>query len=231
MTIEICTDQIAVGILAKKYGAQRIELCSALDLGGLTPSYGLTQQFLALKHIEIHCMIRHRDGGFIYNDMDKEIMLRDIHTFGQLGVQGIVVGAITVDGHLDIDFINTCVKEAHKHAMQCTFHRAFDMVKTPLEALQQLIDIGVDRILTSGQKAKAIDGLDLIQQLTQMANGRIEIMAGSGVNADNARAIADTGVDALHFTAHTKCRITNLGMGTDKTPNEEKIRSISHLFL
>lgn len=228
MTLEICTDQIAVGILAKKYGAQRIELCSALDLGGLTPSFGLTKQFIALQDIETHCMIRHRDGGFVYNDIDKNIMLEDIHTFGKLGAHGVVIGALLDDDTLDLSFSKSCVDIAASYDMQCTFHRAFDMCKDPKLALEQLIDIGIKRILTSGQKQKAIDGLTLIAELVNIADKRIEIMAGSGVNKINAISLIQAGVDALHFTAHTHSQSPGLGMGSNKIPNEEKIKSIVH---
>ncbi len=231
MTFEFCIDGIEGALAAQKYGAKRVELCAALSVGGLTPSYGLIEQCVNSVDTEVHVMIRHVEGGFVYAEKDIEIMKNDIIAAKKANAKGVVFGCLTTQNEVDINHTKSLVNLAKSLGLAVTFHRAFDFCKAPLIALEQLIELGVDRILTSGGKDKAIDGIDLIEQLVTQANGRIEIMAGSGVNASNAKQLAETGIDALHFTIHKQSEnITNLGMGNRNEIDEDKITSILNQF-
>ncbi|MGB0882217.1 MAG: copper homeostasis protein CutC [Vicingaceae bacterium] len=226
MKIEFCIDSVEGAIAAKKFGANRVELCSALGVGGLTPSFGLIKQ-CAEQGIEVHVMIRHIEGGFNYSKQDISIMLNDIKMAKDAGATGVVFGCLTQQNELDFESNIDLIEAAKSLGIEVTFHRAFDFVKNPNEALTSLINFGVDRILTSGLEDKAINGIDNIRQLVKQANGEIEIMAGSGVNSSNAAELAATRIDALHFTIHQSNNETEaLGMGTRTTIDEEKIVSI-----
>ncbi len=229
MTFEICTDSLDGAKMADKCKIKRIELCSALSVGGLTPSPSLTAKCASIKTLETHVMIRPREGNFVYSAAEIEIMLKDIQFQAEAGAKGVVFGCLTTENTIDIQQNITLVEEARKYKLQCTFHRAFDFVASHIEALESLINIGFNRILTSGGKPTAHEGIELIEQLIEKANGEIEIMAGSGVNPANAVELASTGISALHFTAH---HITTyqLGMGASTSPNKEKIQSITVLF-
>ena len=229
MIFELCTDALEGAKIAKVYGAKRIELCSALSVGGLTPSPALTAQCAAIKAVETHVMIRPREGDFVYSANNIEVMLKDIQLQAEAGAKGVVFGCLTSDNTIDIQQNITLVEEARKCGLECTFHRAFDFVASPMEALESLINIGFNRILTSGGKPTADAGMEQIKQMVEKAKGEIEIMAGSEVNSSNALALASTGILALHFTSH-HATAYELGMGVSNTPNPEKIQSITALF-
>ena len=229
MTFEFCIDSVEGAIAAEQHGVRRVELCSALGVGGLTPSYGLIQQ-CAQYNAKVHVMIRHLEGGFVYAKEDVLVMVEDIKMAKQAGATGVVFGCLTQQNELDVVSTTTLIKTAKEQGLEVTFHRAFDMVNNPLETLGELIKLGVDRILTSGQQDKAIDGIEVIKQLVQQANGNIQIMAGSGVKSSNVKALANIGIDALHFTIHKNQTAESLGMGFRTTINEEKINSILNLF-
>jgi copper homeostasis protein len=230
MTFEFCIDTIEGAIAAKKYGVKRVELCSALNVGGLTPSFGLIQQ-CSQQGVEVHVMIRHIEGGFVYSKEDVIIMEEDIKKAKEAGASGVVFGCLTPQNTLAIDANITLIETARNLNLEVTFHRAFDLVKDTKETLISLINLGVDRILTSGQRDKAIEGIDIIEQLLKQANGRIEIMAGSGVNSSNVKQLSETGIDALHFTIHqSKTETESLGMGSKTIIDESKITSILNLF-
>jgi copper homeostasis protein len=230
MIFEFCIDTLDGAIAAKKFGAKRVELCSAINAGGLTPSYGLIQQ-CAQQGVEVHVMIRHIEGGFVYSEADVWIMEQDIQLAKKAGATGVVFGCLTAENTLDINSNIRLIETARNLNLEITFHRAFDFVKDSEATLISLINLGVNRILTSGQKDKAINGIDTIKQLVKQADGNIEIMAGSGVNHSNAKALSGTGIDALHFTIHqSNNESVSLGMGTRSVIDEEKITSILNLF-
>jgi len=230
MNIEFCIDSVDGAIAAKKFGADRVELCSALGVGGLTPSFGLINQ-CAQQGVEVHVMIRHVEGGFNYSKEDILIMLKDIRMTKDAGGAGVVFGCLTPQNELDFESNVDLIETAKSLGLTVTFHRAFDFVKNPTQALESLINMGVDRILTSGQHDRAINGIDNIKALVKQANGAIEIMAGSGVNNTNAIELSATGIDALHFTIHKSNSATEaLGMGVRTVIDEQKITSIINLF-
>lgn len=227
MIFELCTDSIEGAKMAKMYGAKRIELCSALFVGGLTPSPSLTKRCAEI--IETHVMIRPREGNFVYLKEEIELMFEDISIQAQAGAKGVVFGCLTHDHQINIQQNISLLEAARKYGLATTFHRAFDFVVNPLEGLESIINIGFNRLLTSGKKATAMEGIELIQKLVNSANGQVEIMAGSGVNATNAAVLADVGVDALHFTSH-QSNPYELGMGSANHPTPEKIKSIISQF-
>ena len=199
--LEICVFSVESAIAAQRAGADRVELCSCYTEGGLTPSAGTIRMVRKLLNIECHVMIRPRGGDFCYNDNELEQMHHDIEHAKSCGVDGIVLGALQANGHVNIVRMRDFVQ--HASPLKVTFHRAFDLTVDPFRALDDIIFCGCCRILTSGQKATAIEGLENIKQLVSLSAGRIEIMAGSGVNPDNAQHFIDAGVDALHFSAKT----------------------------
>jgi copper homeostasis protein len=156
-----------------------------------------------LTTTKLHVIIRPRGGDFLYSDLEREIMLEDVRMARRLGVDGVVFGALTADGDIDMDFMRRLMAESE--GMSVTFHRAFDVCRNPFVALEQIIELGCDRILTSGQMPKAEDGVDLLKQLVEKAGDRIIIMPGCGVNAGNIAKIAQiTGAKEFHFSARSK---------------------------
>lgn len=227
MDIELCVGSFDEALLAQEFLLKRIELCSALEVGGLTPNAGLIKQCVQIHGPETHVMIRPRAGDFIYTEHEISIMLEDIRTASSLGAHGVVFGALTESNHLDKLSLKLLSEEARSLRLETTFHRAFDLTEDPLEAMEHLIDLRFDRILTSGQQAKAVDGIELIKELIDESQGRIQIMAGSGINAENAGAFADIKVDAIHFTARKKVPSeTHFGMGDRYEPDQNKVQSI-----
>ena len=195
--IEIATTDYTTTEQAVKGGADRIELCAALSEGGLTPSFGLIKQCREKFSLPIFPIIRPRGGDFLYGDAEFEIITKDVLLCKQLNCDGIVVGFLKKDGTIDRKKTELIVKLAYP--MEVTFHRAFDRCKDPLESLEVIIEAGCQRILTSGQQLKAIDGLELIKQLIVAADNRIIIMPGSGIKLDNVRTIAEaTGAVEFH---------------------------------
>ncbi len=226
MTIEICGDSTEAYKLAKQFGAKRIELCSGLSVGGLTPSYGLIAQCFKIGGVEIHVMIRNSEGNFVYTNSDIEAMKTDITQSKNAGASGVVFGCLTSLNEIDTEQNKQLFKHAKSLGLEVTFHRAFDFCKDPNIALKQLVEIGFDRLLTSGQQAKAIEGKLTIKNLVNQSQGRIEIMAGSGVNESNVKELSALGIDALHFTSHTSKENLNLGMGRELIPDELKVGNI-----
>ncbi|NOH30477.1 copper homeostasis protein CutC [Vibrio mediterranei] len=199
--LEVCIDNIESLPLAIAGGATRIELCSSLALGGLTPNAGLIKQAVQSSSIPIYVMIRPRQGDFLYDCDDVEIMAEDVRTAAKYGAQGIVLGLLDKDGNIDMPRSIRLVKLAHELQLGVTFHRAFDQCKHPEQALEDVIALGCERILTSGLASNALDGSDMLAKLSALANGRIELMAGAGVNADNiAKIIATSHVSEVHLS-------------------------------
>jgi copper homeostasis protein len=230
MNFEICTDSVAGIIAAEKYGVQRIELCSALSVGGLTPSFGLIKQCTEKSTVEVHVMIRHKEGGFIYTKNDIEIMKRDIKVAKRAGAHGVVFGVL--NEKKEVSSLNKeLVILAKSLDLEVTFHRAFDVVTDYSKAIEQLISYDFDRLLTSGLQPTAEQGLSIITYLQANYGGQIQIMAGSGINASNAKKIASSGIDNLHFTARKSLHgATALSMGEYMIVDEDKINTILRLF-
>ncbi|QRR02665.1 copper homeostasis protein CutC [Dyadobacter sandarakinus] len=199
MTIEVCAYSLESCINAQAGGAGRIELCSGLGEGGTTPSAGLIE--IVRKHVDISLfvMIRPRGGDFVYDVFEEEIMRKDIDLAKKLGADGVVLGILNADGQVDISRTKALVDYAAP--LKVTFHRAFDLTPDPVKALKAVIATGAERILTSGQKATAEEGIELLSQLAREAGSKIEIMAGGGVSHHNAARLAEAGVHALHLTA------------------------------
>jgi copper homeostasis protein len=196
--VEVCAFSLESCLAAELGGAKRVELCASLYEGGTTPSVGLIKMVKQKTSLEIHAMIRPRGGDFCYSDDEILVMQEDIRMAKAFGCDGVVLGILQEDGRVNIAQTKAMVELAKP--MQTTFHRAIDMTPDYAEALENIIETGCVRILTSGQKNTAMEGIKAIEILVKQAAGRIEIMAGSGVNADNALTLIHTGVDALHLT-------------------------------
>lgn len=196
--VEVCAYSLESCINAAKAGADRVELCAGLYEGGTTPSTGLISLVKAAVPIELFVMIRPRGGDFLYSEAELEVMKADILHTKNAQADGIVLGILQKNGQVDLAKTKEFVDLAYP--LKVTFHRAIDVTPDPLEALEAIIEAGCMRILTSGQKNKAEDGIATIESLVKAAKGRIEIMAGSGLNVQNAGLFLQIGVDAIHLT-------------------------------
>ncbi len=202
MLVEVCVYSLESCQTAQRAGASRVELCGGMAEGGTTPSAGLIQLARQNLSIPIHVMIRPRGGDFHYSETEMAIMKADIEVAKSLRVDGLVFGILNADGTVNESQTKELVEFAKP--LPVTFHRAFDMTRDPLEALEAIIRTGATRILTSGQHQTAEQGLAVLRQLTEKAAGRITIMAGAGVNAHNAGLLIEAGVDALHLSGSWK---------------------------
>lgn len=197
--IEGCVDCLPSAVAAYKGGADRLELCANLSIGGTTPSRTLFQQVKAACPIPINVLIRPRFGDFLYNDWELAEVAEEIAAFRDLGANGAVIGVLTPEGDLDVPAMEKLMAAAGD--MEVTLHRAFDVARDPFETLERAVELGCTTILTSGQAADALAGADVLAELVRRAAGRIEIMAGSGVRKDNIRTIfAHTGIRVFHTT-------------------------------
>lgn len=198
--LEVCAVSLSSAKAALAGGAARVELCSALELGGLTPSAGIVRQVCAIPSLLTHVLVRPRSGDFCYNADEAQIIIRDIEQMSDWGVDGVVVGALREDGSLDVSLMKEIMKASRD--MSVTFHRAFDVCAHPEVVMEQLIDMGVDRILTSGRKATAEEGISQICSFVAQAKDRISIMPGCGVTASNAhKIVSNTNVKEIHASA------------------------------
>lgn len=212
--LEICVDSIESAINAQTAGADRVELCTNLPEGGTTPSSGAISSARDNLSIGLHIIIRPRGGDFLYSDSEFDIMRRDIEICGEYGADGIVTGILRKDGEIDTGRTAKLVEIAYP--MQVTFHRAFDLCNDPVQGLEDIISAGASRLLTSGQKDKAIEGARLIQNLVKQAGSRIIIMPGSGLDETNITELAKiTGASEFHMTAN-KIITSNLSLQADK---------------
>lgn len=201
MLLEICANSYRSAIHADSAGANRIELCSELAIGGITPSFGLVKKVTEILKIPVFVLIRPRSGNFTYSDDEFDIMKYNILQCKALGCSGIVSGILNEDKTIDIERTKELIELAKP--LPFTFHRAFDWVKNPLEAIEQLVDLGVDRILTSGQETSAEKGIELLKQLKEKAKNRIIILPGSGINVNNALVFKEAGFSEIHCSAST----------------------------
>ncbi len=199
--IEVCVDSVESAIVAQHAGAQRVELCDNLLEGGTTPSAAQIEFARKSISIGLNVIIRPRGGDFLYSDTELEIIKKDILIAKKLGANGVVIGALTAKGMIDELVCKSLIKIARP--MSVTFHRAFDVCENPFKALETLINLGFDRLLTSGQKNKAEDGIELISELVKVANNRIIIMPGSGINESNFLKIKNASMATEY---HVSCR-------------------------
>jgi copper homeostasis protein len=185
------------GLAAQEAGAGRVELCASLVEGGVTPSAGMIQALRSRLSLPLHVLIRPRGGDFCYSGPEFEVMQRDIALAKESGADGVVLGVLREDGAVDLE--RTGALAALARPLSVTFHRAFDLARDPVEALEDLIRLKIDRLLTSGQEASALEGLGLIADLVRQAGGRIVVMPGGGVHEQNIRRIVEeTGVTEIH---------------------------------
>ena len=199
MILEICANSYQSAVNAEIASAHRIELCSEISVGGITPSLGLLKKVLQSLTIPVHVLIRPRSGNFTYSDKEFEIMKENIRLCKDLGCAGIVSGVLHEDNTIDIKRTKELIELSKP--MSFTFHRAFDIVSKPKEALLQLIALGVHRLLTSGQQEKAEDGIDLLLELQKLAKNKLTILPGSGINSENCIHFKNNGFTEIHSSA------------------------------
>jgi copper homeostasis protein len=215
VTLEVCVDSIEGAVAAEEAGATRVELCANLRESGTTPSAGAIELAKELIRIPFHIMIRSRPGDFCYSTTELEVMARDIESAKRLGAAGVVLGVLTRDGDVDACATRRLMEAARP--LEVTFHRAFDVVRDPMDALERLVDLGAERVLTSGGEESAEEGIGFIRRLVEAAGGRIVVIAGAGVNAANAeRIVRETGVREVHAS----CR------GEGGATDPERVRAL-----
>ena len=237
MILEICTDSVEGARIAQSAGAYRIELCSGLSEGGITPSPGLISKTREAVNIQVYVLIRPRGGNFLYSDAEFDVIKNDIHYCGQNGCDGVVIGILLPDGSIDRKRCHELVQIAQTYSMGVTFHRAFDRSNDLFQALEHIIDLDCERILTSGGYPTAIEGADVLRQLIEQAGDRITIMPGAGVTPENAETlIRTTGLKEIHGTLRSSypggMQYRNEKLSHSKSehtiglPDAEKIRKI-----
>ena len=220
--LECCVGSPLSAVNAELGGAARVELCSALELGGLTPSHGSIKLAREKTGIPLFVLIRPHGGGFHYNPIELDLMKNDITTARELGADGIVLGALREDGSIDSEASAGLIEAAAGASI--TFHRAFDSTPDPLAALETLCELGVDRILTSGRAPRAEDGTELLRRLQQAAADRIGILPGGGINHENCRQIIElSGAGEIHVgsavcSSGSSPEAAGLGPGGSDTP-------------
>ena len=232
MIFEICVDSIAGVRAAKAAGAHRVELCADLLEGGITPSLGMIREARKIAGIGLNVMIRLRGGDFLFDDDEFAVMRSDIETTKAEGADGVVIGLLTAAGEVDMGRTRELIALARP--LSITFHRAFDMTPEPFRALETLIELGVDRVLTSGQEASVLEGLPLIVELMNRASDRIIIMPGGGITERNVdRVAAAAKPREIHFAAleptlsGMRFRRSHVFMGGELRPPEYDRRDTS----
>ncbi|WP_108472963.1 copper homeostasis protein CutC [Rhodanobacter thiooxydans] len=200
MILEIAANSVASALAAQEGGAGRVELCTALELGGLTPSHAQIALARERLRIPLYVLIRPRAGDFLYSELEGEAMQRDIETCVALGCDGVVLGMLDAEGHVDMSRCRALIAAAG--TLGVTFHRAFDLSRDPARALEDIVALGCERVLTSGAQASAVEGTALIRDLVAQAAGRLAVMPGAGVTAQNIAALAAaTGAREFHASA------------------------------
>jgi copper homeostasis protein len=231
MLLEICANSYQSAINAEKAGANRIELCSELAVGGITPSYGLLKKVVENLNIPIHVLVRPRSGDFTYSDAEFQILKEDILICKELGVSGIVSGILNIDNTIDIERTKELVRIAKP--MNFTFHRAFDWVLNPVDEIKNLEAIGVDRILTSGQETSAEKGLNKLIEF-QKATSKISMMPGGGIHKNNIKLFQENGFKEVHLSATSQTKTIekpSISMNSNKHFDETQVATsdIDHI--
>lgn len=226
--IELCVEGIDGFLAAQEAGADRVELCASLVEGGLTPSLATIRAAVKAARIPVHVIIRPRGGDFLYSETEFDTMVEDIRALRAEGVSGVVIGCLTPDGRIDEARTKTLVEAAQPMSVTC--HRAFDMTADAGEALEALIRCGVARVLTSGQRDTALEGLDILKIANEQAAGRIVIMGCGALDANNIQTVRDgAGLSELHFAALTTVpsgmafRNPHVGMGGTEKDREYEV--------
>ncbi|CAM2117941.1 copper homeostasis protein cutC homolog isoform X1 [Lepidochelys kempii] len=227
--MEVCVDSVESAVNAERGGAGRIELCAGLMEGGTTPSMGLLQVVKQCVRVPVFVMIRPRGGDFLYSDRELEVMKADIRLAKLHGADGLVFGALTEDGRIDTELCTALL--AVCRPLPVTFHRAFDMVHDPLVALETLVSLGFERVLTSGCDSSALEGLPLIKRLTEQAKGRIVVVPGGGITERNLQRILEgSGAPEFHCSARSardsgmKFRNSSVAMGSSLSVSEYSLK-------
>lgn len=205
--LEICAGSLSSALAAQEGGADRIELCSALPLGGLTPSHVSIEMAKKLLKIPVFVLVRPREGNFVYSPMEIALLCTDIRVAIHLGADGIVCGALDSAGNIDLKAMESILKASH--GVSFTFHRAFDLCKDPIESFRILMNLGIDTLLTSGLSSTALEGVKVIQNLVALSkterDAGILVMPGSGINSSNiSHLVSQTGVTEIHTSAKKK---------------------------
>ncbi len=221
MILEICANSYQSALNAQIVGAHRIELCSELSVGGITPSLGFLKKVAKEITIPVNVLIRPRSGDFCYSNDEFEIMKENIITCKKLGLSGIVSGILQTNNSIDIERTKELIELANP--LSFTFHRAFDCVSNPKKSLEQLIDLGVGTILTSGQKPKAIEGINLLSELQKIAKNKLTILAGGGINPKNAKEFKNAGLREIHASA------SKVIQPLDKNPYFGDVQTVSDI--
>ncbi|HOO75455.1 MAG TPA: copper homeostasis protein CutC [Tepiditoga sp.] len=208
MIIEICVENFHSAVIAQNAGAQRIEICSALALGGLTPDIGFVEAVADKIKIKKYVMIRPRNGNFLYNEYEFENIMKNIKIIKKYKIDGFVCGILTKEGNVDDKKMKIITEEIYPFNM--TFHRAFDCTVNLYEAAESIINLGIERILTSGGKNTAEEGIENIKKINDKYGSEVKIMAGSGISAENVLEIASAGVKEIHFSAKKKIPVKSL---------------------
>ncbi|MDG2385371.1 MAG: copper homeostasis protein CutC [Pirellulaceae bacterium] len=238
-TCEVCIDSRQGAVTAHQFGADRVELCGNLVEGGTTPTAGMIESVAAATPLPVMVMLRPRGGDFCFDRDEVGVMLAELDFVKRQDIAGIVIGALSPDGNLDLPTCRALCR--HADGLEITFHRAFDQTVDPFATLEQLIELGVDRILTSGQAPSAEQGVLLLKKLVEQADGRISIMPGAGISADNVGSIMTrTGCREVHFSGSqlvqspVTFRRDSVPMSAERTPgdafrritSEKKVKSI-----
>ena len=230
--IEVCVEGIDGLVAAQNAGADRVELCASLLEGGLTPSLGTIQQALKLATIPFHVIVRPRGGDFLYSEREFASMVEDIRALKALGVAGVVIGCLTADGEIDEQLMAALVDEAGPMSVTC--HRAFDMTRDPLAAIEALIRCGVHRVLTSGQRDTAIEGLPMLKAVVAASKGRLKVMACGALDPTNITLVRRvSGADEFHFAALKTVRggmryeNSAVAMGSDNDTAREYLLTVT----
>ncbi len=202
MILEVCANSFESALAAQEAGAHRIELCTELSVGGLTPSYGLIEKVLTELTIPVHVLLRPRAGNFTYTESEIDVMLKDIELCKKLGVAGIVSGVLSNDFSVDVNQTRRLLNASE--SMDFTFHRAFDWCANPSKSLEDLLKLGVTRLLSSGQETTATAGIELLVALKNRAGSALEVMPGGGINESNALLFKEYGFESIHCSASEK---------------------------
>lgn len=227
--LEICAGDICSVAAAAAGGADRVELCSALALGGVTPSEGFVRRAVKYDGLKCHVLIRPREGDFIYSPEEGEVMLADVEMAARCGAAGVALGALRPDATVDTVICGRLIDRARELGLSVTFHRAFDLVGNPMEALETVVALGADRILTSGLAFTALEGAQMLRRLMEAAAGRIGLIAAAGVNSGNAaQVLGESGCREIHASARSlvespMMRRGDVAMGADASSDYSRL--------